>query len=494
MQVLLNTSSIADYRKFLQIKQLPKYSIRGHVATFPDEYASRLGITMQTLKTTEYEPEIKLFDYQEALSRLAIQKKKFALFVDCGFGKTLIYSEYALHVLKNLPKGKLILIISPLMVIDQTLSELKRFYGDDYPIEQVHSNKLQDWLTNGGKQRIGITNYDALKHAVKPGRLACLILDESSMLKSHYGKYGTEIIRLSKGLEWKLAGTGTPAPNDRIEYANHAVLLDQYPTINSFLARFFVNKGQTQERWVIKPHAIEPFYRSLSHFSIFMSNPATYGWKDNTANIPPIHIHQHFVETTPEQADLVYKQTGSLIAHKTGGITSRISLATIAKGWKGKRKVPTNKYTDMQSLVASWPDESTLIWCKYNPEQDFLEEAFPDAISIRGETPYEERLESLKAFKAGQIKQLISKPKILGFGQNLQIVTRQLFSTLQDSYEEYYQAVKRSNRVGSTKPLNVHIPYTDIELPMIDNVLRKAAMVEHDTREQERIFKTCSTY
>ena len=104
-----------------------------------------------------------------------------------------------------------------------------------------------------------------------------------------------------------------------------------------------------------------------------------------------------------------------------------------------------------------------------------------------------ERQRLVDEFKAGRIKVLITKPKILGFGLNLQICTRQVFSGLQDSYEEYYQAVKRSNRVGSTRPLNVHIPVTDIERPMIENVLRKARRVEADTREQEAMFRESST-
>jgi hypothetical protein len=140
---------------------------------------------------------------------------------------------------------------------------------------------LASWTqtTNG---EIGITNYDALDEDVDTGSLGALILDESSMLKSHYGKWGQDCIRIGRGLDWKLCLTGTPAPNDRIEYANHAVFLDHYPTVNSFLARFFVNRGKTDERWELKPHALRPFYEALSHWCIFVSNPAVYGWKDNS--------------------------------------------------------------------------------------------------------------------------------------------------------------------------------------------------------------------
>ena len=121
-----------------------------------------------------------------------------------------------------------------------------------------------------------------------------------------------------------------------------------------------------------------------------------------------------------------------------------------------------------------------------------MEGAFPKSESIRGETEESDRIESIGRFKSGKAKILISKPKMLGFGLNLQIATRQVFSGLQDSYESYYQAVKRSNRVGSTKPLDVHIPITEIEAPMVENVLRKAKQVESDTKEQEEIFRAYS--
>jgi len=121
-----------------------------------------------------------------------------------------------------------------------------------------------------------------------------------------------------------------------------------------------------------------------------------------------------------------------------------------------------------------------------------MERMFPDAVSISGDTPEDKRQKGIDAFKRGNVKVLISKPKILGFGLNLQICTRQVFSGLKDSYEEFYQAVKRSNRIGSTLPLNVHIPVTELEVPFVDNVLRKAGRVQSDTEQQEQLFKELS--
>jgi SNF2 family DNA or RNA helicase len=191
---------------------------------------------------------------------------------------------------------------------------------------------------------------------------------------------------------------------------------------------------------------------------------------------------------TPEQQNLVYHRTGSLFADRIGGITSRSVLSQIAKGNYENKYIPTNKPGFIRTLIESWPDESTIVWCLYNKEQEILERELPEAASLKGSTPFEVREALIDDFKAGRRKVLISKPKILGFGLNLEIATRQIFSGLQDSWESYYQAVKRSNRYGATKPLNVHIPLTDVEYPMVATVMRKADRVDGDTRMQERMF------
>ncbi len=488
--VVLDPNNIADYRMFLKIKSLPTYRIIGRRAIFPSEYVDRVYNDREHVADeTAYEPPSWAFDYQRDITRMAIQKRKYCLFVDCGYGKTAIILEFAKHALSAMGGRRSVLIVSPLMVIRQTIAEAAKFYTD-YLIQQIPAAGLQEWLATGGG--VGITNYEAITPDLDRGNIGALILDESSNLKSAYGKWGTKLIAMGKGLEWKLSATGTPAPNDRIEYANQAVFMDAYPTVNSFLARFFVNRGQTQERWALKPHALRPFYRALSHWSIFMTDPATYGWADNAETIPPIHIHVSHVPMTDEQKRLAFMTHERLFADRIGGITNRSVLAQIAKGnHKGKR-IPTNKPQAIRELVDSWPDESTLIWCKYNEEQKIIEEAFPDAGSITGVTPFEKRVEILDAFLAGKNRVLISKPKILGFGLNLQCATRQVFSSCEDSYEAFYQAVKRSNRVGSKYPLNVHIPVTDIERIQMDNVLDKADRVHADTVEQEILFKEMS--
>jgi superfamily II DNA or RNA helicase len=489
MKVTLDLDSVDSYKLFLRIKGLPQYQFTGREASFPDEYATRLGIgTDGASLAYAYRPSPFLFDYQAYGAELAIRKRKFAMFWRCGIGKTLVIGEFARHGLEVLPTSKAGLIVCPLMVIDQTIDEFQRFYGESLPIEQVRAADLPRW-TAEGKGRLGITNYEALTDKVSQGRLGLLIPDESSIMKSHYGEYGQQLIRLGRGLEWKLALTGTPAPNDRIEFANHAVFLDAFPTTNAFLARFFVNRGQTEERWEIKPHALKPFYRALSHWCMFMSSPATYGFKDNAEPLPPIHTHIHNIDLTSEQSEATRNLTGMLLPINPGGITTRSKLSQIAKGQHNGKKIDSLKPAFIKGLVDSWPDESTIIWCRFNPEQDGIARMFPDGADISGATKYEARKPLIADFKAGRRKVLVSKADVLGYGLNLQVCTRMVFSSLDDSYEKYHQAVSRANRVGSTRPLNVHIATTELEEPMIANVLRKAARIDEDTLVQEEMFR-----
>ncbi len=485
MKIAIDTASMKHYDLFLRIKALPRYSFAGGFADVPDEYATTLGLADSRIADAEYKPLPCMFDYQRGIAQMAVRKKKFAAFADCGLGKTLILLDFARHV--HAERGGRVLIVSPLMVVDQTIAEAKKFYGNGMTVTRVRANNLAEWLRTG--YGIAITNYDAITDDLPQSDLSGLILDESSMLKSHYGAWGTRLIELGRGVPYKLCLTGTPAPNDRIEYANHAVFLDAFPNVNSFLARFFVNRGQTQDRWELKPWALGPFYRALSDWCIFITRPQAYGWKDGCENLPPIHVHIHDVKLTGEQRDAAQDVTGSLFVTESGGIGTRAKIARIGKGFHEGAEIASGKMKAIVDLIRSWPDESTIVWCKYNAEQEAVHKAIKGSASVDGSTDEDERRQIIDDFKAGRVKVLVTKPKILGFGLNLQIATRQVFSTLQDSYEEYYQAVKRSNRYGSTRPLNVHIPVTELEWPMVQTVLRKADRVQADTDAQEAIFR-----
>lgn len=486
---VLDVSSVGDYALFLRAKACPRVRFEGRTVFIPSEYAAGVfGEKVARRKSGRWIAPEWMFDYQREITRLAIRKQKYCVFADCGLGKTPILLAFAQHAAKV--TGRKVLIVSPLMVVNQTIAEHRRFWPDAEPIQRVPAAGLAAWCKELSPDGVvGITNYDAIQEDTPNDALGGLVLDESSMLKSHYGKWGMSLLRMGAGLDWKMACTGTPAPNDRIEYANHAVFMDAFPTVNAFLARFFVNRGETQNRWELKPHALSAFYKALSDWCIFLTNPAVYGWCDNCGTLPPIRVHIEHIPLTAEQRETATEHTGMLLAAEPGGITGRTTMARLAKGSYKGAKIATGKYDYIGQLVASWPDEQTIIWCLHNDEQDTLAAMFPDAANIDGSTPFEKREELIEDFKAGRRRILISKPKIMGFGVNLQNVTRQVFSGLQDSYESFYQAVKRSNRYGSTKPLNVHIAMTELELPMVQTVLDKRDRVARDTEQQERMFR-----
>lgn len=489
MKLVLDTNSIDDYRTFIKAKALPRFRCIGHEIEFPDEYAALLGLsTAETAKNKRYVPIKGLFDYQAAVAKLSIRKKKFGIFMACGRGKDLTMKETARYVAGVLPKDKKILIMEPLNCVEQSLEETRRWYGDKLPFERVKSGNLNDWLMGSGG-RLGICNYDGLNEDTPQGKLGALFANEGSIFKSN-GVWASTMIRIGTGLTWKFIYTGTPAPNDRIEYGNHAVFLDQFPTLNSFYARYFVNKGETNERWVMKPHAVGKFYREISHWCILLDNPAVYGFKDNCEPLPPINVHIHEIDLTGEQREAVYAVTGKLFMDEPGGITTRSKLSQIGKGNYKGQKIEAAKPLFIKNLVDSWRDkESTIIWCKFDAEQDDLERMFPGAASIRGKTKYESRVRMIREFQRGENRVIISKAECMGWGLNLQIATRQVFSACDDSWEKFHQCLARSSRIGATKPLNAHIPVSEIERPQMENVLRKARRINEDAIEQEADFK-----
>ena len=491
MKIILDPNSLKDYAIFVKAKGFPRFNCRGCEIEFPDEYASLLDMKLPIEKSPQkkYVPIKVAMDYQAAIARLSIRKKKFAIFAACGRGKDLMMKETARHCLDVLPRDRKVLIMEPLNCIEQSIEETAKWYGKNMVLERVRSKNLNDWLLGSGG-RFGICNYDALNEETLQGRLGALLVNESSIMKDS-GLWARTLIRIGAGLEYKFAYTGTPAPNDRIEYGNHAVFLDQFPNNNAFLSRYFVNKGETKERWVMKPHALGKFYREISHWCLFLNNPATYGFKDGTDPLPPIHVHIHEIHLSREQREAVYQLTGKLfILDEPGGITMRSKLSQIGKGNHNGKIIEAAKPEFIRNLVNSWKkEESTIIWCRYNGEQDQLEKIFPEAASIQGKTKQEKRWQMIKDFQERRTPIIISKPECMGYGLNLQQATRHVFSSCEDSYEDFVQCIGRSNRLGSKKSLNVHIPITEIERPQMDNVLRKAKRVQEDHEEQERIFK-----
>lgn len=253
-------------------------TLRGHLAAagFTDE--EEAAHDMDALPA-------HLWDYQRWIIEMAFDRHRFAIFADCGLGKTAMQLEWARQVMHATHRK--VLIVAPLQVVPQTIEEAEHWYGDSFVLCDVSDRgALQDWLAEtvqpGGQ--VAITNYEKLDDMDRPLDVAGVVLDESSVLKASMGKRRTALMRAFQGVPYKLCCSATPAPNDRVEYAEHAYFLEVVRSTREFLARFFVNRGG---EWKLKGHGVDAFYHHLASWSVFMRHPGAYFFADNLADLPP---------------------------------------------------------------------------------------------------------------------------------------------------------------------------------------------------------------
>jgi len=379
-----------------------------------------------------------LFDWQKVCVRRALKAGRFALFEDCGLGKTIQQGAWA-DTVAAATNGR-VLIVAPLCVSEQTIGELARFGID---------------VSRSDDARIQITNYEQL-HKIEPGMFSGVVLDESSILKSIDGKTKSRILKMFRDTPFKLACTATPAPNDVTELGNHAEFLGVM-TNAEMMASFFFNKGEREQKWSMKGHAVEAFYRWLSTWSVYVGAPSDLGYPDNGFILPKIEIESAIV-----RAEI--QSDGCLFFMGLGGIRERGQV----------RRQTIDERVDMARRVIQSTDEQVIAWCGLNDEQSKLAAAINgESVSVSGSDSMESKQEKIVAFLAGDARVLVTKPKIVGFGMNFQCASRQVFVGLGDSYEQYYQAIRRSWRFGQTKPVTVTIVLSDTESEILENVKRK---------------------
>ncbi len=330
----ISNYGIESYDRFLALKKMPMHRVDGNRI-----YYESAGETVDADRIT-LAPH--LWDYQQFITRLALQKRKYAVFADVGLGKTAIFLEWVRHVSKWVYPKKT-LIISQLHLIKQTIEEQLKFYGwtNITDINRIFDGSIERFLAvkNGPIEGcpVGIVNVDKFRNAFRlQDDVGAVVLDESSILKSETGKLRTNIINACKGIQYKLACTATPAPNDRQEYANHALFLDYIDNYKSFFTKYFYNTGKGNE-FVMKPHAKSAFYAFLSEWSIFLKNPKQYGFADNLADLKPAQVIWERVSLTDEQNEAVLRvgQKGQLgmFGVNVGGMVNRNKVSQIAKGF-----------------------------------------------------------------------------------------------------------------------------------------------------------------
>lgn len=385
----------------------------------------------------------KLFNFQKDIVIWALRRGRAAIFADCGLGKTPIQLEWAKHV--NLYTKKPVLILAPLAVSKQTEKE-----GIKFGIK-VNICESKDDVING----INITNYEKL-HKFDTSIFSGIILDESSILKSYTGIIRNNIIESFKRTPYKLACTATPAPNDFVELGNHSEFLNILSR-SEMLSLFFINDTSNVGTWRLKKYGQEKFWEWLCSWALMFSMPSELGYDNNGFILPKLNIIEHVIK-------IGKPNKGEFFAQKAKSLNER----------RAARRDSIEEKIDIIKKIIS-KDELYLIWCDLNKESEALNKEIIGSIEITGSQDNEFKENAMIDFSSGKYKILITKPKIGGFGMNWQHCNNVIFVGLSDSYESFYQAIRRCWRFGQKKEVNCHIITTDIEGNIVDNIKRKEA-------------------
>ncbi|MCP4645817.1 MAG: helicase [bacterium] len=387
-----------------------------------------------------------LFDFQRDIGRWALRRGRAAIFADCGLGKTPMQLEWAKHVPGD------VLILAPLAVAPQTVREGEKFGA---PVRYVRDGADVD-------PGISIANYEMLHH-FDVSRFAGIVLDESSILKAYTGKFRNQIIESFASTPYRLACTATPAPNDFMELGNHAEFLGAMSR-TEMLSMFFVHDGGETQKWRIKRHAQKEYWRWICSWAVMIRKPSDLGYDDGDFTLPPLRMHEHVVPV--DECD------------SEDGMLFRLPASTLRER-QTERRLTVDRRADVAAEMANASDEPWLIWCDRNDESRALAERIPDAVEITGSDKLDRKESAMLDFSAGKIRVLVTKPSIAGFGMNWQHCRNVAFVGLSDSYEQFYQAVRRCWRFGQTQEVHCHIITAATEGAVVANIKRKERDAQH---------------
>lgn len=386
-----------------------------------------------------------LYDFQKDIVRWALKKGKACVFSECGTGKSAVQLSWGYQVSKR--TGGKVLLLAPLAVSYQTEREAEKF---GYIAKVVE--KQEDCI-NG----INITNYEKLDKFVA-NEFVGVILDESSILKSFTGKVRNALIENFRQTPYKLCCTATAAPNDYMEFGNHSEFCGVM-TRSEMLSMFFVHDGGQTSKWRLKGHAQDIFWQWLSSFCVVLENPRDLGYEQEGYDLPNLHIHEIIVDGDEP-------------------ITTPMSLTER----RDARKESLDMRCEKAAELVNNSDEQWLVWCDLNAESDKLASLINESKNVQGSDKDKYKAETMIEFQDGKLKCLISKPSIAGLGLNFQVCHNMIFTGLSDSFEQYYQAVRRCWRFGQDKEVNVYIIISANEGCVKENIERK----EHDFKFMQR--------
>jgi superfamily II DNA or RNA helicase len=417
----------------------------------------------------------KLFEWQKDIVTWATKKGRCAVFLDTGLGKTFIQLEWARLM------GENTLLIAPLSVARQTVKEAKKL---DIDVRYVRS---QSDVTAGHK--LWITNYEMVGQ-FDLSKFGAVVLDESSILKSIGGKTRQSLTELCANVPYRLCCTATPAPNDYIELGNHTEFLG-ICKLNEMLATFFVNankehtleiegkmyrkKGSNKNgtEWRLKHHAEAHFFQWLASWAITMTKPSDLGYSDDGFILPTLTI-------IPVTVNSEYQQKDQLFFTSLHGITDRVKV---------RRSTLDGKLSKLSEIVASHEGQ-WIVWCGLDEESKAAAQML-GAKEVKGSDSLESKAQALEDFQDGKYRILTTKGRIAGFGMNFQNACNMVFLGLNDSWETYYQCIRREWRYGQQKPVNVYIILHEVEQEIYANIQRKDAQAK---RLKEKLIDQIKDY
>lgn len=410
-----------------------------------EEFVAR-KLRFQSGKGLDVEPrDYGLFPHQHDLVKWALRRGRAAIFADTGLGKSRMQVAWADTIASE--TGGDVLILAPLAVAEQTVEE-----GASIGVKVTHARDGAD-IQPG----INITNYARL-HRFDCSRFVGVVLDESSIIKHHTSKTLQQLLEAFERTPYKLCATATPAPNDWTELGTHAQFLG-YRTQQEMLAEFFVHDGGDTGTWRLKGHARHLFWRWVASWGALLRSPADLGHDASAYELPTLEVTQHTVE-------------GGMDAPE--GMLFALEASSLMERRDARRASLESRVKACAEMVNSDP-QPWIVWCDLNDEADALCDAIPDAVEIRGSDDDQEKERRLHDFAHGRIRVLITKPKIAGFGLNWQHCARMAFVGVTDSFESYYQAVRRCWRFGQKRPVHVHIFASEQEGSVVANLARKEA-------------------
>ena len=400
----------------------------------------------------------KLFDFQRDIVRWALKKGKSAILTGCGTGKSFMLLEWAYCVHKK--TGGKVLILSPLSVVKQTSHEAEKF-----DICKVNVCRA----ANDVKDGINITNYEMIEH-FNADDFVGIVLDESSIIKSFTSKTQGDLTERFYRTPYKLLCTATIAPNDYTEIGTSCEFLG-IMSRTEMLATYFIHDGGKTSDWRLKKAGVNKFWEWFATWAIYFNSPADLGYEVKGYDLPELKLHTIITQSEIEDYQMFVKVAETLQERREA------------------RKESMEDRTDKAYELTESDPSQWLIWVDYNDESEMLRRKIPECVEIKGSDDPEVKAKASIDFAEGNIRCLVSKASIFGFGSNFQSCHNEIFCGLSDSYERFYQAVRRCWRFGQTQEVNVYIILSEKEVNILENIKRKQAQMDEMQKQMTALMK-----